>query len=181
MSRFASTTTTVDPVNPMDGTVWSRWPEFTVTLEGTVSGPVRVAATSGEHVHVSYTYDNAENVTFRGKDYSPSVHLWAEADWQPRPDRRDDVHMTVKGQYGKDASVFARDAIVAAIVTTVRAYLAEHPEILAEAAVINANNDLKNARDEAQAAREVYDAARAAERKAHQDLLNAKAAQVRAR
>lgn len=177
MSRFPSTTT---DDRPQDGSTWLPYPQFTVALEGSVTGPVRVAFTDGEHCHVSYPDASKEGVTFRGKEFMASVHLYAAHDWQPRPGRDyfTDVHVTVKGQYGKDATTFARDAIVAAIVTTVRAYLAEHAGIIAEGAVIGANNELKRASDDLAAARIAYDNAIAARAASHLAFLNAVAARA---
>lgn len=177
MSRFPSTTTE----RPQDGTTWLQYPEFTVTLAGSVTGDVRVALTDGGHCHVSYPEGTLTPVTFRGKEFMVSVHLFAAHDWQPRPGRDyfTDVHITVKGQYGKDATTFARDAIVAAIVTTVGAYLAEHPEIIAEGAVIGANNELKRVNDDLAAARIAYDNAIAAQQASHLALLNAAADRAR--
>lgn len=175
MSRFPNTATE----RPQDGSVWLPYPEFTVTLAGTVTGDVRVALTDGGHCHVSYPSDTRTPVTFRRKEFMPSVHLYAAHDWQPRPGRDyfTDIHITVKGKY-EDATSFARDAIVAAIVTTVRAYLAEHPDIIAEGAVIGANNELKRANDDLAAARIAYDNAIAARAASHLAFLNAVAARA---
>ena len=116
---------------------WQPCPR--ITVESGI-GPVMLAFTDAGHVHVScdaHVNDDKPSVEWRGEGYLPSVHLYAEHDWSPKPGEY--VHMTRRSNWS-DAPPSYRDGIVRHLSDFVRQYVAEHPDVLARARLADANN-----------------------------------------
>ena len=119
------------------------WTQYPKDIElSTPIGPVWLAITSADHVHVDAN-SNGKSIAVRGVEYNVSAHLYLLDDGTWGPKGRDSFHITrhVYTTYAKSfPSDSARKAIESAIIPAVSYFMQANPTLLRQADDADRNN-----------------------------------------